>query len=179
MKKANKQELREFLINDISLESLQEFTKQFEVNKNLFVFLFEILKENDPQLSWRAAWAIWHLFKNRKDILDLYIAEITELLPKLPIDGQKREILKVILLYEMKDLNISILLNTCFDFLSNPNESLAVQVHSMQLLYNISLIEPDIKTELISTIEFMMPISSIGFKSRGNKLLKKLRSNTN
>lgn len=175
MTNLSKTQIREYLLNNISLESLQEIELQLTVNKELFEKFFQILKGNEDKISWRAAWAIWHIFKDRKDILDQYIDEITNLLPHFPYDGQKREMLKILLLYKVKDLNISSLLNTAFDFLVNPNESLAVKVHSMQLLYYISEVEPDIKAELISTIEFVMPDSSIGFKNRGGKLLRRLR----
>lgn len=175
MKTSTITEIREFFLDEVSRESLQELEKQVTVDKSFFDILFQLVKENHKDVSWRAASAIWHIFKARKDILDQYISEITDLVPTLPYDGQKRELLKVILLYEMKDINISSLINTCFDFLIYPNESLAVKVHSMQILYYISEIEPAIKDELISTIEFVMPYNSIGFKIRGVKLLRKLR----
>jgi len=175
MEKVNKSNIREYLMKDISLESLQELAEKANVDKAFFEILFQLMKENQKQISWRAAWAIWHIFKDRKDVLDQYLNEITDLLPNFPYDGQKREMLKIILLYKMKDVNISSLLNTCFDFLINPHESLAVKVHSMQILYHIYEVEPEIKAELISTIEFVMPDSSIGFKVRGNKLLRLLK----
>lgn len=171
----NKSNIREFLSEDISQEALQELEQQVTVNKSFFEVLFQLMKENHKQISSRAARVIWYIFKDRKDILDQYLNEITDLLPHFPFDGQKREMLKIILLYKMKDVNISSVINTCFDFLINPHESLAVKVLSMQILFYISEVEPYIKAELISTIEFVMPGSSIGFKIRGNKLLKRLK----
>ena len=44
----------------------------------------------------------------------------------------------------------------------------------MEIIYKISQLYPEIKNELISTVENMMPRSSFGIKSRGRKLLKKL-----
>ncbi len=175
MNNLNEKQLREYLLNGVSLDSLHEFAKQTTIDNKLLAKLFALMKENSEIVSWRAAWVIWHLFNPKKELLKPYLDEISKLLSSFPFDGQKREMMKILLLFDIKELNISILLNTCFDFLSNPNESLAVQVHSMQILYHISEIEPDIRTELISTIEYMMPTSNFGFKNRAKKLLQKLQ----
>ena len=60
----------------------------------------------------------------------------------------------------------------------NPKEALAIKVHSMQIMYNISETEKDLKPELASIIEYQYDLNSVGFKSRADKLLKKLYKQT-
>ncbi len=71
----------------------------------------------------------------------------------------------------------SILLNLCFDYLTG-NFSVALKVYSMQILYNLSLDIPEIGAELSRLIEQNLPDSSPGYRSRGEKILKKLHRNS-
>jgi hypothetical protein len=104
-----------------------------------------------------------------------YISEILAKLAQLPHPGQRRELLKVLMFFEPQEMDMGILFNLSYSLFTNPDESLANIVHSMQILYNISQIETELKPELLSTIELMLPQSKAGFKSRGGKLAKKLR----
>ena len=45
----------------------------------------------------------------------------------------------------------------------------------MQVLYNMSLIYPELKNELIFSIEEIIPNATPGVKNRGKNILKKLR----
>lgn len=68
------------------------------------------------------------------------------------------------------------MLDFCIHHFTTAEEPIAVRVHAMQILYNISETEPDFKPELIHIIEHELEYhSSAGIKSRGGKLLKKLR----
>jgi hypothetical protein len=46
----------------------------------------------------------------------------------------------------------------------------------MEILYRAAQNEPDLKKELIDTIEWRLAESSAGIRSRGEKILKKLYS---
>ena len=86
----------------------------------------------------------------------------------------KRDLLRVIARSELPEDNLGVLLNNCFEWMQSADEPPSTKVHSMQIVYNVSQYEPDIKPELISIIEDQMPKNSVGYKNRGSKLLKKL-----
>ena len=64
----------------------------------------------------------------------------------------------------------------CFDYLNDPKEKPAVRAFSMKVLSNIAMIYPELKEELIKSIELHFPYGSKGFKSRGKKELERLRT---
>ena len=64
----------------------------------------------------------------------------------------------------------------CFDFLSDPKETIAVKVFSMTVLANIAREQPDIRKELKIIIEDQLPFGSAGFVNRANKVLKELKN---
>ena len=167
--------IEEYLLQELSLEAIKSLDKNLEIDKYIIKQLWQLILTDRQPVSWRAAWALYHLTCKRKEFMVPYIQQIIELLPQFRFDGQKRELLKVLMLFDLKDLDTGRILNVCYDFLSNPNESLAVRVHSMQMIFNISELEPELKSELKSTILFHYQESSAGFQSRANKLLKKMK----
>lgn len=62
-----------------------------------------------------------------------------------------------------------------FDFLSNPQNAIAIRVFAMSVCANIAKKYPELKHELIPVIEEQMPHGSAGFISRGMKVLKALK----
>ena len=62
----------------------------------------------------------------------------------------------------------------CFVFLNDPDQPIAIRCFSMSVVFNIAKKYPDLKNELIASLELHMPYGSAGFKSRGNKILNYL-----
>jgi hypothetical protein len=58
-------------------------------------------------------------------------------------------------------------------------EAAAIKVHAMQILYDISQKEPDLKPEVISAIELAIQEGTTGVKNRGRRMLKKLYKEIN
>jgi hypothetical protein len=126
-------------------------------------------------LAWRAAWSMYHLGHQQKVVFRPILNEMIIQLPSFKHDGQKRECMKILLLFDIQSLDMGKLLQISYDFLLNPQQALAVRVHAMQIIYEISEIEPELKAELKSSLLFLLPNTSAGFKSRANKLLHKMK----
>jgi len=168
--------LEEFLLEEISMNRLMIINESGIVDAELIERLWQIMISNKSPIAWRAAWTIWHFTNKRKELMRPYIDKIIKGLLQYKHDGQKREMLKVLQLFDIESLEMGKLLDICYSFLINPKESLAVRVHAMQIIFNISEIEPDLKPELKSTLLFYMPNTSPGFKGRANKLLKEMEN---
>ena len=67
------------------------------------------------------------------------------------------------------------LLEHLFPLLEDPQTPIAIRVHAMQILYNISNIEPDLKRELLLVIQVHANTGGPGFANRAGKLIPKLR----
>lgn len=62
----------------------------------------------------------------------------------------------------------------CFNVLLSSTEPPAVKVHAMEILYKAACREPDLRQELIDTIEWRFSEESAGIRCRGEKILKRL-----
>ncbi|MFC2096900.1 hypothetical protein ACFLSI_01065 [Bacteroidota bacterium] len=72
------------------------------------------------------------------------------------------------------DIDMSKLLNICFDYITGSWKSAGVKVFCLDILFKICQIEPDLKNEVISIIEDQIPKSSSAFQARSIRYLKKL-----
>ena|ERR1035437_1347857 len=155
---------------------LEVWKKTVISDEQLFNQLFHFIFSGDHRVAWRSCW-----------IIDIASEECPDLLSdKLPliIDGflltgdrsLKRHFTRILCRYQIPEEYQGSIVNRSFELLA-PSEPIAVRVFALQLLFNISLVVPDLKRELISVIESLMEEgSSRGFINRSEKLLRKLRS---
>lgn len=66
------------------------------------------------------------------------------------------------------------LLDLSWSLLASMRTPVAIKVFAMTTAYNIARSYPEILTELKATIEMQLPHGSAGFKSRGNKICRKI-----
>ncbi len=137
--------------------------------------LIEIGLDDQIKNSWRAIWLSDKIHEKKPELIRPYIPQYISFLNKTKNEGKKRHMLKLIGLNPIPEKDISFLLEYCLSEFTNAEMSVAIRVHAMQILYEISEFEPEFKHELIQLIEHEMEFhSTAGIKSRGKKLLKKL-----
>ena len=143
----------------------------------LFEELFQIFLRNEEPVSRRAAWVIDILTEKMPELLFPYNEIIVRTLPSFSHDGLKRHSLRMIARAGLPPEELlGKLINTCFAWLLSPEESVAVKVHSMEILYQISQTEPALKKELADSISWRIHEETPGFKNKGFKLLRNLYS---
>lgn len=125
--------------------------------------------------SWRAIWIADRIHEKRPELIQPYIESFILSLPQTNNESKLRHQLKLISLNPIPHKHHSFLFDYCLKLFTNPGKTIAVRVHSMQILFELSEAEPALKPELIQLIEHEIEYhESAGIKSRGNKLLKKL-----
>ncbi len=168
-----KEELKVFLENWENMELLFRDPEQGRVH---FRLIMEIAMEGNERVNWRASWAADKINDFNPGIAADWIGKMVETLPRLRHHGKKRQFLKLISLYPLQTQWMSFLLEYCLEKLSSTEEDVSVRVYSMQILYNISQTEPDLKNELLHIIEQEMEYHpSPGILTRGRKLATRLK----
>ena len=168
---------REQLLTELSKRNTVYIASVIGTDKKLFKEMFELILTNEEYVSGRAAWVIEHVWLDYPEMIEPYINDMIDFLPKSKYDNQKRHFTKILATRDLKKLDeekLGILIDRCFTWLEDPIYPTAVKMFSMQLIYNYVEIEPIIATELIAIIENQFNDSTPGFKNRGEKLLKKL-----
>jgi len=158
-----------------SWENLALIIRDFGDDATHFSLLMEIALHSGEHKSWRAAWLADKIHDKFPELILPYLEEMIKSLKELNNTGKKRQFLKLISLHPTPDAYDGFLTGYCLDTLMSGKEPPAVRVYAMQILYNISEKEPELKPELIDVIENEMELHPTpGSITRGKKILKKL-----
>jgi hypothetical protein len=172
---SNSQNLEDFLLLEMSRRNTDLVADLICQNHELFAALFQIYLRNEEPVSRRAAWVIDTVTENYPELIAPHLGKMIEMLPEFHHDGLKRHSLRMLARSPFPPGDdLGKMISICFDWLLSPSESVSVKVYSMEILYRISQVEPDMKKELADSIEWRMNEETAGFRNRGQKLLKKL-----
>lgn len=167
-----KEELIEILD---SWENIEIVTLEIINNPGYFRILLDIAFYHKEQRSWRAAYVVDKIHDINPELLQPFFDEMIIQLGKEKSSSKKRHFLKLISMNTVSNKHQGSMVDFCLKTFTSDKEPVAVRVHAMQILYNISEKEPDLKPEILSVIEHEMKYhSSAGIASRGSKLAKKL-----
>ena len=131
------------------------------------------LHENDP-LAWRAAWILDGSDEKFPGMAAGFISKIVSELSDIKSTGTLRSLLRLLCRYDIQEDDQGILIDLCFKYLVSELYPVAVKVHGMQIIYHHVLIYPELKGELLTVIREQVANNSVGFKSRGMRIIKQL-----
>ena len=167
---------------DITLNSLtmgpewrEIWKKNVISDRKLFDQFFESVFSDDSRLAWYSCWIIDIASEEYPDLLLSKIEKIISGLISTNITSLKRHFTRILCRYQIPEEHLGVLVNRCYELLA-PAEPAAVRVFAMQLLFNMSQQQRDLKGELICVIETLMEEGgTAGFVNRAGKLLRLLR----
>lgn len=144
-------------------------------DESLFAEVYDLIYCDNPRLAWHAAWVIDHASEDAPDKLEPYVPEMIEHLPKLKSSSLKRHFTRMLISQDIPENLLGMLIDMLYDLLS-PSEAIAVRANALQLLYQIALREPGLKSELIIVTESILEEElTPGMLSKGKRILKSLR----
>jgi hypothetical protein len=146
-------------------------------DKKVFTQIYSLISSDEPKIAWRSCWIIDNATENNPGMLVPLIRDIVAHLNITKNGSLKRHFTRMLSRLKIPDEFLVQVVNRCFELLS-PLEAVAVRANAMQVLFNISLREPDLKQELSSVLESLIEEGgTAGFLNRAQKLLKQLTGN--
>ena len=142
-----------------------------EKDENLDEQLKELL--NNIMTSREANWISDSALENP------HLPAIIDTLPVIDNESVERSFLRILSLTEMGGINEKrqgFLADFCFTKLNSAQSSIAIKAYCMEILYNLSVIYPQLGNELAVSIRSIMEEGSAGIVARGNSILRKITS---
>lgn len=137
--------------------------------------LVDLFLAKDVKISQRAAWPISYIAEKKPELIEKNLSKLFQKLKQNNVhDANVRNLFRAIQYINIPKQMESEVLNHAFSYLNNPLSPVAVKVFCMNTIYKLQHKYPEIKNELLASIENQINEGSAGFKSRGNKILKKL-----
>lgn len=171
--------LQEFLLAEMSRRNIDFVVEICRKNPQLFDKLFEMVIQNTEPLSRRAIWALDHLTEKAPDLMTQKIIPLIDAYPNFKHDGLKRHAFRILNRHKIPIDKEIVLVDWCFNIINSAKESIALKAHAMDILYEFSNKEPDLKIELAATLELQLHNASKGIKNKSIRMLKKLHQEIN
>lgn len=163
----------------IILESWDNFELlllEINAKPELLPILMKIAIFSEHKNSWRALYLADKIHDSHPERISPYVPEMIEQLQVEQHNGKKRHLLKLISMNTIDEEYSGFLMDYCLTAFTSSKEPVANRVHAMQILYNISETEPDIKAEVLEIIQQEIDLHPTpGIRARGRKLVRKLQ----
>lgn len=142
---------------------------------SLFNEIYYLIYSDNPRLAWHAAWVIDHVSEADPSKLEIFVPEMIDHLPQLKSSSLKRHFTRMLLSQKIPEERLGKLVDVLYKLLI-PSEAIAVRANALQLLLNISLIEPDLQSELVCVAETILEEElTPGMKSKTKSILRILK----
>ncbi len=167
----------EDLFFDSSRRTIDIAVNTIDDNPDVFKKILDFALEDKGKFAQRAARAIQMTSVKHPRLATPHLKDIINGMSGFKTGGLKRSMAKMIseIEWDFDEETLGILAETCFKWVNDTNEEIAIKIYSQDILYRITNIYPELKNELIHTLDTQMPRSSVAIKSRSRKMIKKLR----
>lgn len=162
------------LMKELSRRNMDYVAHCISGDQEKFDGLMQLVLHAKEPVVQRAAWAMDACLAKYPDFLLPYLETLIDFLPSVANDGVKRQIVKALSMYEIPVSHEGQITDLCFLWLQSSLIPVAVKVHCMQILAGMTSRYPELSVELQSVIREQIPRNSVGFSSRGKKILQQL-----
>lgn len=143
---------------------------------NLEKELLNLALDKEQLISNRAMWVLNHchdLEFNR--IKPFYAKLINHLKNKNLHSGVIRSILRIFQNHSIPKNYQTFMLDTCFEYIKNPSEAIAVRAFAITIVFNISIPYPELLNELFIVLnQLSITEESAGIRSRVKHTMKEI-----
>jgi 8-oxo-dGTP diphosphatase len=171
------EELKALVNNMMSMQEAEWVATSAIENPEVFQKLFEYSNSSDRKLAFRASWTLSKVCDRFPELIIPYLSRIVEILNTIDNESALRSFLRIISISNFDKINNEqhgVLADFCFNSLKSVISAIAVKVYSMEILYRLALLYPELANELSASVRILMEDRSAAITSRGRMILKKL-----
>ena len=170
-------ELRKMIHSMMSAQEAEWIATSAMDNPAFIAKLLGYSYSDDRKLSFRASWTLSRVFDKNPEMINPYLGDIVEKLNSLDNESTQRSFLRIVSLTDISRLSLKhhgILADHCFKALNSGFSAIAIKAYSMEIIYRLALIYPELANELSASISMLQGEGSAGIKARGKIILGKL-----
>jgi hypothetical protein len=167
-------DLKELIQTGTSARERDYYVSVIASSQKKFDELLELLfREKDP-IQWRLAWVLDGCDEKDPTLAEDHLSTIISSLSGLKSTGTRRSLMRLLTRHRIPENDRGMLVDLCFGYLSSEIHSVAIQVYSMQIIYNLTSTYPELAHELIAVLEDRMESSPGGYKARARMIINQL-----
>lgn len=173
----NENDLRSMVENMMRSKEAEWVAESAIENEQILDKLLEYSFSDDKKLAFRASWTLSKVIDRHPDLVEGSLSRMIEALDKLENESVQRSFLRIISMSDFSKItgkHHGILADHCFKMLRSGTSAIAIKAYSMEVIYKLALIYPELANELSATIRMLESERSAGILARGHIILKKL-----
>lgn len=173
---------------DLETEILREHSKRQTVriarwigpDNRRFRQLMELLLHGDHIVTQRAAWILSSCYEFHPQLIPPWLPALLKKMREPGVhDALERNVVRILECIDIPKPLLGTVVSLCFEYLDSVDAPIAVKVHSMSVLQRVAEQEPDLKHELQTAIELMIPYVAPALRARGRMVIKQLARDQN
>jgi hypothetical protein len=149
-------------------------------NQKLFDQMLALALDEKGTLSMRASRVVSLAAVGNPGLISKHLDLLVRRLKDIQHKGVKRGVLKTLLegSFDYDEDTAGYLVQACFLFFNDSMEEVAIKAYALDLLYLAVQDYPELKEELIASIDLAMPQFSMAMKNRSRKIRDRLIKET-
>ncbi len=170
-------ELQKMINSMMSIQEADWIATSAIDNPAIFLKLLEYSYMSDRKLAFRASWTLSKVCDKFPELIHPHLSGIIERLNQVDNESTQRSFLRILSLTDLRlvsQRHHGILADHCFTALNSGFSAIAIKAYSMEIIYRLALIYPELANELSTSIIMLEGESSAGVIARGRIILKKL-----
>jgi len=170
-------DLQKMINSMMSMQEAEWVAASAGENPALFRKLLDYSFSADRKLAFRASWTLSKVCDRFPDLINPYLEKIIESINSIDNESVQRSFLRILSLTDAGKISRrhqGILADHCFKALNSGFSAIAIKAYSMEIIYRLALIYPDLAHELAASISLLQGEGSAGVIARGRIILKKL-----
>lgn len=174
--------IAEILGGPISVDACNMLASSAVENEDILKVLLKFSLVADKTLAFRSSWCVSKAVDIDRAVIEPFRGELVQALPNISNESVIRSILKIISESDMQDIDEKghgIIASCCFEWLNSAASAIAIKVYSMESIFKLTAIYPELAEELRSSLQRLMEDGSAAIKSRGNYVLERMRKGVN
>jgi 8-oxo-dGTP diphosphatase len=174
----NEEDIRSMVSSLMGIKEAEWVAESAIENMEILRRLIEYSFSDDKKLAFHASWTLSKVYDKYPEVIQPDLQRIIESLDKLDNESVQRSFLRMISMSDLKMVcskHHGILADHCFKMLRSGFSAVAVKAYSMEIIYRLAQIYPELANELSTTINMLQGDgSTAGILARGHIILKKL-----
>ena len=167
--------LRDEILKEHSRRQALKIAAWIDNSEEKFGMLLDLFLHDEYRVVQRSAWTISVIGEKYPSLIKKNIKKLVDRMgdKSAPV-AVKRNVTRVLQFIDIPVKLQAKVMNICFEFLTDPKETIAVRVFSMTVLANLAKQYPDIKNEVEQTVNLQLKNPTPGLTVRARRVLKEL-----
>ncbi len=168
---------------DLESEILREHSKRQTVrianwighDAGRFRQLVQLFVHGDYVVTQRAAWIISECFDHAPELITPSLPALLKKMQEPGVhDAVRRNIVRILQFIEIPRRLLGTVVSLCFQYLNDPETPVAIKANAMTVLVQATKLEPELRRELRTSLELLLPSMSGAICARARMVLREL-----